>query len=64
VLQRRALRRAGYRVVVWDQRGHGRSGKGATAGYHIDQLGEDLYAVIQAAAPDGDLGSSATRWAA
>ncbi|HMT33887.1 MAG TPA: alpha/beta hydrolase [Dermatophilaceae bacterium] len=55
VLQRRALKRAGYRVVVWDQRGHGRSGKGATAGYHIDQLGEDLYAVIQAVAPTGDL---------
>ncbi len=56
VLQRRALRRAGYRVVSWDQRGHGRSGKGAKAGYHIDQLGKDLYAVIQAAAPEGDLG--------
>ena len=55
VLQRRALKRAGYRVVVWDQRGHGRSGKGATVGYHIDQLGEDLYAVIQAVAPTGDL---------
>jgi hypothetical protein len=55
VLQRRALRRAGYRVVTWDQRGHGRSGKGSKVGYHIDQLGEDLYAVIQAAAPEGDL---------
>ncbi|MBK8868205.1 MAG: alpha/beta hydrolase [Dermatophilaceae bacterium] len=55
VLQRRALKRAGYRVVVWDQRGHGRSGKGATVGYHIDQLGEDLYAVIQAVAPTGEL---------
>jgi pimeloyl-ACP methyl ester carboxylesterase len=26
VFQRRYLRWAGYRVVVWDQRGHGRSG--------------------------------------
>jgi pimeloyl-ACP methyl ester carboxylesterase len=55
VLQRRALRKAGYRVVTWDQRGHGRSGKGASVGYHIDQLGEDLFAVIEAAAPQGDL---------
>ena len=50
-----ALVAAGYRVVVWDQRGHGRSGKGATAGYHIDQLGKDLYAVLEAVAPTGDL---------
>ena len=28
VFQRRALTAAGYRVVVWDQRGHGRSGTG------------------------------------
>lgn len=55
VLQRRALKRAGYRVVIWDQRGHGRSEKGARAGYHIDQLGKDLYAVIQQLAPEGDL---------
>ena len=27
VFQRRALTAAGYRVVVWDQRGHGRSGR-------------------------------------
>ena len=55
VLQRRALRKAGYRVVTWDQRGHGRSGKGTSRNYHIDQLGEDLYAVIQATTAEGDL---------
>ena len=55
VLQRRALKRAGYRVVTWDQRGHGQSGHSATRGDLIDQLGRDLYAVIQAAAPDGPL---------
>ncbi len=55
VLQRRALRKAGYRVVTWDLRGHGRSGPGSSGNYVIDQLGEDLYAVIQAAAPEGDL---------
>ena len=55
MLQRRALRKAGYRVVTWDLRGHGRSGPGSSGNYVIDQLGEDLYAVIQAAAPEGDL---------
>ncbi len=55
VLQRRALVRAGYRVVTWDQRGHGRSEKGPKSHYWIDQLGEDLYAVVQACAPEGPL---------
>jgi len=55
VLQRRALRRAGYRVVVWDQRGHGRSGRGSRESCTIDQLGEDLFRVIEAVAPDGAL---------
>jgi len=55
VFQRRALSRAGYRVVVWDQRGHGRSEKGARESYTIDQLGEDLFRVISAAAPEGQL---------
>ncbi len=55
VLQRRALARAGYRVVTWDQRGHGRSGKGPKEGYQIDQAGRDLHAVIESLAPEGDL---------
>ena len=55
VFQRRYLRWAGYRVVVWDQRGHGRSGRGGPSSYTIAQLGEDLNAVIEAAAPDGPL---------
>ncbi len=48
--QRAALR--GYRMVFWDQRDHGRSGRspgGSTAS--IGQLGEDLARVLQAAAP-------------
>ncbi len=36
---------AGYRVVTWDQRGHGESTVG-TSGYGIDQLGSDLAAVL------------------
>ena len=55
VFQRRYLRWAGYRVVVWDQRGHGRSGRGDTSSYTIAQLGEDLTAVIEAVAPEGPL---------
>jgi pimeloyl-ACP methyl ester carboxylesterase len=52
--QRRALR-GRYRLVLWDQRGHGRSGAGAREASTIDQLGDDLSAVIQAVAPDGPL---------
>ena len=55
VFQRRALRAAGYRVVLWDQRGHGLSGAGSTESYEIDQLGLDLHAVITAVAPFGPL---------
>ncbi len=48
--QRAAFR--GHRMVFWDQRDHGRSGRspgGSTAS--IDQLGEDLARVLAAAAP-------------
>lgn len=53
--QRQALHEAGYRVVAWDQRGHGSSGTGDVAAYTVDQLGADLLAVLDAAAPEGDL---------
>ena len=55
VFQRRALKAAGYRIVLWDQRGHGQSGAGSKESYEIDQLGLDLYAVISAVAPKGPL---------
>ena len=55
VFQRRALKAAGYRVVLWDQRGHGRSGAGTKESYDIDQLGHDLGTVIGQAAPEGPL---------
>ncbi len=41
------------RVVLWDQRGHGRSGRGAPASATIDQLARDLQAVLAACAPSG-----------
>jgi pimeloyl-ACP methyl ester carboxylesterase len=49
---------ATHRMVFWDQRGHGRSdapprgrsGRGVPV--TVEQLGEDLYAVLEAACPD------------
>ncbi len=42
-----------YRLVFWDQRSHGRSGRSDPAHENIDQLGRDLYAVITEVAPHG-----------
>ncbi|MGB3185427.1 MAG: alpha/beta hydrolase [Ornithinimicrobium sp.] len=53
IYQRQALVAAGYRVVLWDQRGHGRSDKGAAAAYTIDRLGSDLACVVAQAVPLG-----------
>ncbi|MEU0785130.1 alpha/beta hydrolase [Streptomyces sp. NPDC006173] len=55
--QRAALRGV-VRTVHWDQRSHGRSGRGTAqlkdgAPVTIDQLGGDLKAVIDAAVPEG-----------
>jgi pimeloyl-ACP methyl ester carboxylesterase len=47
--QRRDL--AGYRMVFWDQRDHGRSGRSEPERATIAQLGADLRAVMEAAAP-------------
>jgi pimeloyl-ACP methyl ester carboxylesterase len=55
VFQRRALVAAGYRVVSWDQRGHGQSAEGSSDSYLIDRLGADLHAVIDDVVPTGDL---------
>ncbi len=52
--QRRDLRALG-RLVFWDQRSHGRSGRGPAENATIDQLGRDLAAVIAATAPTGPL---------
>lgn len=50
--QRRDLDDLG-RLVFWDQRGHGRSGRGSTGCLTIDQLGRDLHTVLQRTAPTG-----------
>ncbi|HEV3292492.1 MAG TPA: alpha/beta hydrolase [Streptosporangiaceae bacterium] len=47
--QRRDL--DGYRLVFWDQRDHGRSGRSAEGAASIDQLGSDLMAVLEATVP-------------
>jgi len=52
--QRKALR-GRYRMVFWDQRGHGRSATGPAGSATIDQVGRDLARVIAAVAPDGPL---------
>jgi pimeloyl-ACP methyl ester carboxylesterase len=41
------------KLVLYDQRSHGRSGRSPAAHATIDQLGRDLHAVIQACAPTG-----------
>ncbi|MFE5791771.1 alpha/beta fold hydrolase [Streptomyces sp. NPDC056503] len=51
----RAALRGRVRTVFWDQRGHGRSGRGEDGPVTIDLLGRDLKAVIDAAAPEGPL---------
>ncbi|MDG9716918.1 alpha/beta hydrolase [Streptomyces sp. DH24] len=57
--QRAALRGV-VRTVYWDQRSHGRSGRGVAqvqdgTPLDIEQLGRDLKAVVDAAAPEGPL---------
>ncbi|MBZ9640559.1 alpha/beta fold hydrolase [Streptomyces sp. PSKA30] len=57
--QRAALRGV-VRTVHWDQRSHGRSGRGAAqvqdgVPVSIDQLGSDLKAVLDAAVPEGPI---------
>jgi len=47
--QRRDL--SGHRLVFWDQRDHGRSGRSESGAASIDQLGADLKAVMDAVAP-------------
>lgn len=52
--QRLALRDR-HRLLLWDQRGHGRSSAGATGTTSIARLGLDLAAVVDEAAPTGPL---------
>ncbi len=52
--QRAALRsRVRARVVLYDQRGHGRSGWGKTTNATFEQLGRDLATVLDATTPRG-----------
>lgn len=55
VQQRRVLRQKGYRLVLWDQRGHGRSGEGEPTSYSVVTTANDLRAVIEANHHHGDL---------
>ncbi len=42
-----------FRVVAYDQRGHGRSGR-AAGDYRIERFGHDLAAVLEQCVPDGE----------
>ncbi len=42
-----------HRCVLYDQRGHGRSGPGAGSDYSLQALGRDLGSVLDATCPDG-----------
>lgn len=52
--QRQALR-GRARLVFYDQRSHGRSGRADFDSHHLDQLGRDLEIVIDTLAPSGPL---------
>jgi pimeloyl-ACP methyl ester carboxylesterase len=51
----RAALRGRYRMVFWDQRGHGRSARGPKGSAGVDRCGRDLAQVLAAAAPTGPL---------
>ncbi|HET8604453.1 MAG TPA: alpha/beta hydrolase [Marmoricola sp.] len=51
----RAAFRGKYRLVFYDQRSHGRSERSSLGRATIEQLGEDLRAVIDEVAPEGPL---------
>jgi len=54
MFQRAALQ-GRARVVSYDQRSHGRSGRAHMDTHTVDQLGIDLMTIIEAVAPDGPL---------
>jgi len=51
----RAALRGRARLVFYDQRSHGRNARADFDTHHVDQLGSDLYDVINATAPTGPL---------
>ncbi len=51
--QRRSLAGGPHRLVLWDQRAHGRSGRGDPRRSTIEQLGRDLAVVLDDAVPAG-----------
>lgn len=52
--QRQALR-GQYRMVFWDQRGHGQSQNVDLTNMSIDLLGQDLWAVVKQTCPTGPI---------
>jgi pimeloyl-ACP methyl ester carboxylesterase len=54
-LEGRLIGGLAFRMVFYDQRGHGRSAAGPPGSGDIDQVGSDLERVIEATAPSGPL---------
>jgi pimeloyl-ACP methyl ester carboxylesterase len=52
--QRLALR-GHYRLVLWDQRGHGRSATGPRGSSTIETIGSDLSRVLESLVPEGPI---------
>lgn len=50
----RDLANRGFRVVVPELRGHGRSGAAAERDYAVGRFGDDVAAVLEQCVPDGD----------
>ena len=48
-----AIHEAGYRMVLPDLRGHGKSEEGDDSSYTIEQLGRDLATVLEQTTPEG-----------
>lgn len=51
----RQMLRGRHRLVLWDQRGHGRSSTGPPGSCTVDQCGRDLAEVLAEVAPTGPL---------
>jgi pimeloyl-ACP methyl ester carboxylesterase len=55
----RLLRDRGLRVIAYDLRGHGKSGRAPIQDYSLERFGDDVEAVLTATVPEGTLATVA-----